>query len=369
MLKNKKTITTEDLEKILLQLPVGLTIQDKKGTVIYANELGAKLCGFNSYKKFLQTSNRKILKKFNLFDQHGNMYNVGQLPGRKVLEGKAYAIDTILIKEQNKNTQRWSRVQAIPIYDKNKEIQYAVNVFHDVTEEKKLEQDRDVFFAMTSHELKTPVTTLKILTQFLKQKFTTSGEGESLTYLNKMDKQVTRLTELINDLLDVTKIHAGKLEIHEKIFNLNELVRECVDDLQSVTTSHTFTLKEGIEQAVLGDRDRIGQVITNLLTNAIKYSPKKTEILILTQEKDGKAIVSVQDRGIGIAKKYQQSIFKQFFRLHKNSDTTYPGLGMGLFISYQIIQRHGGKIWVESEKGKGSTFYFSLPLLTTLNET
>ncbi len=236
----------------------------------------------------------------------------------------------------------------------------------DISKQKEIEKRKDEFISIASHELKTPVTTLKILTQFLKQKAKVKNESEQLKYLDKMDNQVDKLTDLISDLLDLTKIQAGKLELHKKIFNLNDLVKEISEDIQALTTTHKIVVKADLKDAVLGDRDRIGQVITNLLTNAVKYSPKGSDIILKSENKDGFARVSVTDFGAGIDKEYQKSIFEQFFRVH--NDATYPGLGMGLFISNQIIQRHDGKIWVESEKNKGSTFYFTIPIPTNIYE-
>lgn len=232
----------------------------------------------------------------------------------------------------------------------------------DVTKQKELEKRKDDFISIASHELKTPVTSLKVFTQLMQKKMKEEKNPVFTGYLNKMDNQVNKLTELINDLLNVTKIQKGKLEFHTSQFYLQDVINDVLENMQPTTTNHKITFTNRIKHAIVADRDRIEQVIINLLSNAIKYSPAGGNIAVTTQEKDGFAIVSVKDSGIGIDKKYETAIFERFFRVNEGKDKNYPGLGIGLFFSSEIIKRHKGKMWVESEKEKGSTFYFSLPL-------
>ncbi len=224
------------------------------------------------------------------------------------------------------------------------------------------EQDRhkDEFMSIATHELKTPVTSLKIFAQVLENRFAKAGDETSALHLAKMDAQLNKLTALIEDLLDATKINSGKLQFHEEFFDVNELVSEIVEEMQRTTEKHTLIKKLRISKIIYGDRTRVGQVLTNLISNAIKYSPKSDKIIIMTKIEKGSVTISVQDFGIGIAKEDQPKIFKRFQRV--GNQNTFGGLGLGLFIAATIMQRHGGKIWVESEEGKGSTFSFSLPL-------
>ncbi|HSW96344.1 MAG TPA: HAMP domain-containing sensor histidine kinase [Candidatus Saccharimonadales bacterium] len=223
-------------------------------------------------------------------------------------------------------------------------------------------QDRhkDEFMSIATHELKTPVTSLKIFAQVLENRFAKAGDETSALHLAKMDAQLNKLTALIEDLLDATKINSGKLQFHEEFFDVNELVSEIVEEMQRTTEKHTLIKKLRISKIIYGDRTRVGQVLTNLISNAIKYSPKSDKIIIMTKIEKGSVTISVQDFGIGIAKEDQPKIFKRFQRV--GNQNTFGGLGLGLFIAATIMQRHGGKIWVESEEGKGSTFSFSLPL-------
>lgn len=219
---------------------------------------------------------------------------------------------------------------------------------------------RDEFMGIVSHELKTPVTSVKAFTQVLQKRFTQAGDTRSAVLLGKMDEQINRLTALISDLLDITKIQGGKLQFNENLFYFDALVIEIVEEIQRTTSRHRIEIVGVSKCTVYGDKDRIGQVLTNMLTNAIKYSPYADLIIVRTMIDKENVILSVQDFGVGIPKERQQQVFERFYRVDGNE--TVPGLGLGLYISAEIIKRQGGKIWVESEQGRGSLVSFSLPI-------
>src|SRR6185437_3406201 len=180
--------------------------------------------------------------------------------------------------------------------------------------------------------------------------------------LSKMDSQIDKLTSLITDLLDTSKMQNGKLIYNKTFFQLNELIREIVDETQVTNVSHKIIIEKNIPVQLYADRERISQVLSNLLSNAIKYCPYCKQIIVRLEKKGETAICSVKDFGNCINKAQQNKIFERFYRVTGNNLHTYPGLGLGLFIAKEIIERHNGKIWFESEEGKGSTFYFSLPI-------
>jgi PAS domain S-box-containing protein len=232
----------------------------------------------------------------------------------------------------------------------------------DITEQKNLQQQKDDFIGIASHELKTPVTSIKAYTQVLEKMLLKKGDTREAVMINRMDGQLNRLTSLIGDLLDVTKINSGKLQFNDRDFDFNGLVKELVEDLQRTTGKHKLEeniLPTGI---VFGDKERIGQVITNLITNAIKYSPQADRIIIHTRVKNNEVNLCVQDFGIGIEEDKLDKVFEQFYRVSGDMQHTFPGLGLGLYISSEIIKREGGRIWVSSKQGEGSTFCFALPL-------
>jgi signal transduction histidine kinase len=221
---------------------------------------------------------------------------------------------------------------------------------------------RDEFISVASHELKTPVTSVKMFIQVLKKHSEQIGDEKAVIHLSRIDKQVNKLTELIYDLLNVSKIQAGKMDFKYEIFDFDKSVKEIVNVLQQSSDKHKLILNGKAGKKIYGDEERIGQVVNNLVSNAIKYSPKAAEIIIKLSANQKNVLFSVKDYGIGMSKEHFNRIFERFYRAFDGNDKTFPGLGIGLYISSEIIKRHGGKLWVESIPGKGSTFSFSLPI-------
>ena len=220
---------------------------------------------------------------------------------------------------------------------------------------------RDNFISIASHELKTPVTSLKVYAEVLINQFTKKGEKQTTDYLVRMNRQIDKLTLLIHDLLDVSRLQAGHLTFRIENFDLNALVHEVVDNTQQLAHNHRIIIEGKASKRVWGDKDRIGQVLNNLLTNAMKYSPKAKKIVVKLHGEKGEAGVTVKDFGIGISKEHQKKIFNRFYRVNDTNEQTYPGLGMGLYICNEIMKYHGGQITIESKRGKGSLFGFNLP--------
>lgn len=231
-----------------------------------------------------------------------------------------------------------------------------------IKKNKELEIQKDNFIGIASHELKTPVTSIKAYGQMLQAILRKKGERNAVETLKKIDAQINKLTNLIEELLDVTKIQSGRLEFHEEKFDFNGLINEIVDEIQVTTQKHKLIKQLDKTMAIIGDRERIGQVITNLITNAVKYSPESDKIIIKSISAKDFITLQVQDFGIGIPKDKKNKVFQQFYRVNKPGNNTIPGLGLGLYISSEIIKYQGGRIWAESTEGKGSTFSFSLPL-------
>ena len=221
---------------------------------------------------------------------------------------------------------------------------------------------KDDFLSIASHELKTPVTSLKAYTQLLKMDARENPESRNAIMLSKMDLQVDKLTALITDLLDTSKMQHGKLIYNKTSFMLDELVADTVKEMEMTVAGHQITIKRSLPVRIFADKDRINQVVINLINNAVKYCLDDKAINIQLETRDHVAVCSVQDFGHGITEAQRDKIFERFYRVTGNNLHTFPGLGLGLFIAKEIIERHGGKIWVESEEGRGSTFYFSLPL-------
>ena len=282
------------------------------------------------------------------------------------IERKGYSLEYRFKREDGE--YRWLSETGAPRYSADGKFEGFIGTCVDVHEMKMHEQLRDNFIKMASHELKTPITSIKGYIQLLLIMYKDFTEGKQPLVpqsieisLSTIDRQIVKLDRLMSELLDLSKIDSGKLELNMQKFDLPKLVAETVKDIQP-TTQHRIVIKNNTDCAVVGDKERIGQVMYNLLANAIKYSPKLNSIEVdIYQPAENKVSVSIMDHGIGIDKKHQQKIFERFYRVEGKSEQTYPGFGIGLFIANEIIQRHNGKLSVDSEKGQGSTFTFTLP--------
>jgi PAS domain S-box-containing protein len=234
-------------------------------------------------------------------------------------------------------------------------------ICRDITERKQVERQRELFISIASHELKTPVTSTKAYAQLLKRHFQKKHDKESIGFLTKMEEQLNKLTELISYLLDVSTIQKGKLQLRLSQLDLNALLNETVEELQRTTLTHRI-IKEGkITTKIMGDKNRLTQVFRNILTNAIKYSPNAKELLVTCETLPKSVRISVTDYGIGIAKKEQRKVFDPLYRSHDAKKDNFSGLGLGLYITQEIIRRHGGKISLSSKVGKGTTVHILLP--------
>ncbi|MBC8054763.1 MAG: PAS domain S-box protein [Sphingobacteriaceae bacterium] len=225
-----------------------------------------------------------------------------------------------------------------------------------------LMQKKDEFMSIASHELKTPITSMKGSLQ-IAARLTKRGAdiNEVSSFIEKANKQVNRLTGLVDDLLDVTKITAGRLEFQISEFEIGEAIQDCLDQVENNAINHKIIVEGDKSIRIKADRHRLEQVITNFISNAIKYSPGAEKVVLNISKQDKMLKVSVTDFGIGIPENKRNFVFDRFFRVQESS-AKFSGLGLGLFISSEIIKRHEGKVGVISEEDKGSTFWFTLPL-------
>ncbi len=219
---------------------------------------------------------------------------------------------------------------------------------------------QDEFLSMASHELRTPLTSMKGYLQLMQDTTDESVETDSAIFLSRAMTSISKLEKLISDLLDVSKLKANRMEYFMEPFDIGELLQECVENLQQTTISHHLNIVQSLQQVCVADRLRVEQVITNLLSNAVKYSPDAQEVQAGLQVEAHEIIVYVRDFGIGISQEDLANLFQRFYRVETNA--RFQGLGIGLFLSKQIVERHQGRIWAESIPGKGSCFYFALPL-------
>jgi PAS domain S-box-containing protein len=228
---------------------------------------------------------------------------------------------------------------------------------------------KDEFLSIASHELRTPVTSIKGYTQLAKTLIRENDLRTSEEYLDIALDQIDRMSRLILELLDVSRIETGRLEIRRDPIPWTTFVSDVVHRHHTAVSERRFQLNLPVgHKRVLGDRDRLEQVLGNLMENAVKYSPDGSEILVTVEDRGDQLVTSVADRGIGIPTDELGQVFERFHRGRQVSSTNYGGLGLGLYITKQIVERHGGSIWVESREGQGTTFSFSLPVAPSIDQ-
>lgn len=249
-----------------------------------------------------------------------------------------------------------------PIKDSHGNIIGLSKIARDITEKKQDELRKNDFIGMVSHELKTPLTSLTAIIQVVNSKLKNSGDAFLSGALDKANVQVKKMGTLINGFLNMSRLESGKMLIEKKAFDMEALIGEMVQETKLTVSSHHIVFEPHQPVMVVADPDKIGSVISNLLTNAVKYSPKGKVIEIKCMVEDGEVQVGIRDEGIGIQLHDQQRLFDRYYRVESNNTQHISGFGIGLYLSAEIIQHHDGEIWVESQAGSGSTFYFSLPL-------
>ena len=273
-------------------------------------------------------------------------------------------------------------ISAAPLYD-SRQLQQTrmlgvVAVLNDITSHKQIEKLKDEFVSIVSHELRTPLTTIKGYAQHLIRRIERRLRSISLTQpanvvaelpesydlrsLNIVQSQTEHLERLVNDLLDLSRVQWGELHLQYSSFYLADVLAESVRQAQVSAEEHTIFLDiEAQDSKLVADKSRIGQVVGNILDNAIKFSPQGKQVTVMLKEQGHEYLVSISDRGIGVSPDFFDHIFERFYRVRNTASRQYSGIGMGLYIAKAILEAHGGRIWLSSHQGMGSTFYFTLP--------
>lgn len=359
---------------LLDKLPVAICSCDALGYINYYNKAAVALWGREP-----EAGRDLWCGSWKIYYPDGTPMSLDVCPMALALKEGVANVGNEIIIEREDGIRLNILPHPVPVFDIRGKLSGAINTLLDINDYKKEEQRRerlasklkeysrqleqlnrhkDEFIGMASHELKTPLTSIKANLQLLQRRL---ADNSNSNFINIAVKQVGKLSSLISNLLDVSKIEAGKLQLDHTLFDMNSLILECIDSIGQ-GTSHAIIYKECKDGVMIhGDRLRIEHVIINLLSNAVKYSPLADQIIVECYNKDSNMVVCIKDFGIGIPKSKWDKIFSRFYRV-EGLALTFSGLGIGLYISHDIIDRHKGKMWVKSEEGKGSSFYFSLPL-------
>ncbi|MGQ9680961.1 MAG: ATP-binding protein [Anaerolineae bacterium] len=352
---------TAELDAIITQSADGIAIHGAEGELQRLNPAGIRILGRPPGRVNLPLAEQA--NWFRMRSLSGAPLSPGELPVAAALRGETRLNQELCVQAESGQT-RYLSFSASPLSDARGRIYGAVVIFRDMTQSHQAQQEKDDFISLVSHELKTPITSIKGYAQMLQRRAEEAGGNErDLKGLRIINDEVDRMVDLINQLLDVSRLETQRLQLSVDVVDLVALTRDAVDRLQMTTSRHTLRLRAPEEPIpVQADPMRIAQVLGNLIMNAIKYSPGGGPVEIALERQQGRGWVSVRDWGIGIAPEDQPHIFQRFFRGTRRPGTALTGMGLGLYISREIVQRHHGDIVFHSQPGQGSTFLFWLPL-------
>lgn len=284
----------------------------------------------------------------------------------RVQELVKQAIDTHTVYQSEYEVQwpdgsiHWISAHGKARYDETGKANRMVGVTSDITESKLYEQRKDDFLSIASHELKTPITSLKATLQLLERMKNDPSPKMLPRLIDQAGKSMNKITSLINDLLNVSRMNEGELQLNKSTFTVADVLNGCCDHVR-MAGKHELIFEGDKDLQVFADEHRIDQVLVNMVNNAVKYAPDSPNIYLRVDKQGDMAKVSVKDNGPGISPQKRPYLFDRYFRA-AHEGQQYSGLGLGLYISAEIVKRHGGQIGVDSEIGKGSTFWFTLPL-------
>ncbi|EHQ28176.1 PAS domain-containing sensor histidine kinase [Mucilaginibacter paludis] len=329
----------------------GIVTMNVDGKIIYSSPSVQNIIGYTD-EEFIHLPTWQLLHEDEASKVREQFFRFASHPNKTL---------TIIHRMKHKNGNWiWIESKMTNLLDE-RPINAVIANFTEVTERVLNEKLKEDFIGIASHELKTPLTSLKAYTQVLQHRFKNSEDETSLNIINKIEHQVTRVVQMITNLLDVTTLQEKKLNLHIRDIDLNLLVTEIADAIQQTTKVHRIILQLAPLPTIPADRERLAQVISNMISNAIKYSPNADAVQVSTRIENDRVIFSVLDHGIGISPSELNQVFERFFRAD-GAKKSFQGLGLGLFICAQILEQHGGEIGATSKEGEGSTFWFSLPL-------
>jgi signal transduction histidine kinase len=236
-----------------------------------------------------------------------------------------------------------------------------VLAMEDVTERRDAERKKDEFVALISHDLKNPLTGIKGYLHLLGAHLALRKDELGTKHVYRASQQVDTMIELVTQLLDAAQMRSGQFRYRDTEFDVEQLVSDTIATMQLTTQRHTISKNGQANGTFIGDKARIAQVLSNLIANAIKYSPHSKRVIVTVTREKGWLTIGVQDFGFGISKADQVRVFERFFRADSAIENGPPSVGLGLSIAKEIVDHYGGRMWVRSRKGRGSTFYFALP--------
>ncbi len=356
LIERKELERTEEMLKAAIEsAQLGTWSIDIATSTFVTSVRFKQIFGFNADEELpYDVAIRQIAKEYR--DQ------VDAAAGAAIMDGANFDVEYPLVSFRD-NKLRWVKSTGRLYESEPGKPSHFSGTILDITERKMEEIRKNTFIAMVSHELKTPLTSLKAYVQILSMTAELEENNFVSDALNKVNSQVNKMTTMISSFLNVARLEAGKIELQKKEFDLPALVSERVEEMISGTQRSDIYIAHCPPLIVNADYEKIGQVLNNLLSNAIKFSPQGKPIEVTCSNAGNIVTVCVKDEGMGIKAQDITRVFERFYRVESQQIQTMPGFGIGLYLCAEIVRRHDGKIWVESEWGKGSAFYFSLPVV------
>jgi len=346
----------ERIRATIDSMPDAVLVVDAQARVVDVNRAAVELLGAAGESELLVPL-AALAERFQLRRADGSPFPPGGYASMRALRGETLrGYEAIFRRADGRDV--YVGVTASPVRGRSGEgPRLAVAVVRDMSELRRFEEMREEFLATAAHEFKTPLAVIKAQAQLLQRR--AEADPHSLQVLNR---QVERLSRLTRQLLDLSRLRLGGPELRHETYDLAEQVAEVLARLQSLAAGHRLILARREPTPVHADRERMEQVLVNLVDNAVKFSPGGSDVETTVARLGGEVQVSVRDQGLGIPRDKQARIFERYYRAHAGTPEDYGGIGVGLDMSREIVSRHGGRMWFESEPGAGSVFSFTLPL-------
>jgi two-component system, OmpR family, sensor histidine kinase VicK len=347
-----------ELQSVLDNMADGVFVVNAEGRVTMVNDAGLRIIGLESVEATSESQGFQERSQTRADDRQISLPS--DFPLARALAGETVVNDDAVFRNPRTGRSVYIRTNATPIRSQNGRIAGAVAVARDVTELMELDHLKDQFITVAAHELKTPVAIMKGFSQLLLRD-TEDLSNRRRKLLAAIDRGANRIDAIVRDLLDISLLTTGQVHLAPERIDLTEFVEQSVARVAATSPGHRLWLPRTDAVSVLADRVRLAEIMDNVLDNAIRYSPAGGTIEVEVRDDGEHAVVSVTDHGVGIPGGKQSRIFQRFYRAHNGTPYDYGGMGVGLYISREVVRRLGGEMGFESVEGVGTTFHFSLP--------
>ena len=348
-----------EMEATFNSMAHGVIIYGSEGAghILRLNPAAQRMLGYDEAELALPVAERWQRRCVTTAD--GRPFPAASIPALRALRGEEVRDEVVVFHRGSE--ARYLSISAAPIRDPDGKLLGAVSTFSDITEEHELEEQREDFIRTISHDLRQPLTIISGMAQWLKGRLTQAGLTREAQTADRVLASARRMASMIRDLVDSARLEADALGMHPQPVDLPRLVRDLLPQLGAPAAQARVHLEAADGLApVLADPEKIERALVNLISNALKYSAADKPVVVRVRERDGEAVVSVIDQGVGIPKEDIPRVFERYYRA--KPEQKREGLGLGLYITRLLVEAQGGRIWVESQQGEGSAFSFTLPL-------